>query len=111
MLPMITTIQEIAESKKLLRECMDELSRKNIPFDKDLKLGIMIEVPSAAVMAYEFASLVDFVSIGTNDLIQYMLAVDRGNDLISDLYQEFNPALLRTLRHIVVEINSVQVNQ
>jgi phosphoenolpyruvate-protein phosphotransferase (PTS system enzyme I) len=103
MLPMITTITEIIKSKEIINECMEELRRDNIPYDKDIKLGIMIEVPSAAVMAYEFASLVDFVSIGTNDLIQYMLAVDRGNDLISDLYQEFNPALLRTLRHIVVE--------
>jgi phosphoenolpyruvate-protein phosphotransferase (PTS system enzyme I) len=105
MLPMITTITEIVESKKIISQCRKELKEKNIPFDKDMKIGIMIEVPSAAVMAYEFSSLVDFVSIGTNDLIQYMLAVDRGNDLISDLYQEFNPALLRTMKHIVVEAN------
>jgi phosphoenolpyruvate-protein phosphotransferase (PTS system enzyme I) len=103
MLPMITTIDEIIESKKIIDQCKKELSAKNITFDKDIKVGIMIEVPSAAVMTYEFASLVDFVSIGTNDLIQYMFAVDRGNDLISDLYQEFNPALLLTLNHIIKE--------
>jgi phosphoenolpyruvate-protein phosphotransferase (PTS system enzyme I) len=103
MLPMISTLQEIKESQKLIEECKSELVKQNIAFDKDIKIGIMIEVPSAAIMTYEFASLVDFVSIGTNDLIQYMLAVDRGNDLISDLYQEFNPALVRTLKHIVDE--------
>jgi phosphoenolpyruvate-protein phosphotransferase (PTS system enzyme I) len=103
MLPMITTIEEITESKRIIEQCKKELTDNNVTFDKDIKIGIMIEVPSAAVMAYDFARLVDFVSIGTNDLIQYMLAVDRGNDLISDLYQEFNPALLRTLSHIVKE--------
>jgi phosphoenolpyruvate-protein phosphotransferase (PTS system enzyme I) len=103
MLPMISTIKEITASKKIIERCKKELTEKGIPFDKDIKLGIMIEVPSAAIMAYEFASMVDFISIGTNDLIQYMLAVDRGNDLVSYLYQEFNPSLLRTLKHIVTE--------
>lgn len=103
MLPMISTIDEIREAKEIIEECKKELSGKKIPFDKNIKIGIMIEVPSAAIMTYEFTSLVDFVSIGTNDLIQYMLAVDRGNDLVSYLYQEFNPALLKTLKHIISE--------
>ena len=63
----------------------------------------MIEVPSAAVMAKEFAMETDFISIGTNDLIQYLMAVDRGNDLVSDLYQEFSPAVIKTLFHIISE--------
>jgi len=103
MLPMISTIDEIREAKEIIESCKKELSEKKIPFDKNIKTGIMIEVPSAAIMTYEFANLVDFVSIGTNDLIQYMFAVDRGNDLVSDLYQEFNPALLKTLKHIISE--------
>ncbi len=103
MLPMVATIQEIHESKILIEECKAELRKEKIDFDKDLKIGIMVEVPSAAVMAHEFAAEVDFLSIGTNDLIQYLLAVDRGNDLVSNLYQEFNPAVIRTIHHIVKE--------
>ncbi len=103
MLPMITTISEIIEAKKIFESCKKELADNKIHYDKNIKLGIMIEVPSAAVMAFEFARLVDFVSIGTNDLIQYMFAVDRGNDLVADLYQEFNPALIRTMKHIISE--------
>jgi phosphotransferase system enzyme I (PtsI) len=68
-----------------------------------MKIGIMIEVPSAAVMAKEFAQEIDFISIGTNDLIQFLMAVDRGNDLVAELYQEFNPAVIRTIAHIVRE--------
>jgi phosphotransferase system enzyme I (PtsI) len=66
-------------------------------------VGIMIEVPSAAVMAKDFSKEVDFVSIGTNDLVQYLMAVDRGNDLVSNLYQEFSPVVINTLKHIIDE--------
>ena len=101
MLPMISTIDEINESKAIIKECMKELKKEKIEFDKDIEIGIMVEVPSAAVMTKEFADEVDFLSIGTNDLIQYLLAVDRGNDLVSDLYQEFSPVVLRTLKKII----------
>ncbi|MBM4172488.1 MAG: phosphoenolpyruvate--protein phosphotransferase [Ignavibacteria bacterium] len=103
MFPMISSVSEIEESKKILNEVRNELKDAKIPFDTNIKVGIMIEVPSAAVMTKEFASQVDFISIGTNDLIQYLLAVDRGNDIVSKLYQEFHPAVIRTLNHIISE--------
>ena len=103
MLPMITTVSEIRAAKKIINECKEELKHEKEPFDKHFKIGIMIEVPSAALMTYELALEVDFISIGTNDLIQYIMAVDRGNDLVSDLYQEFHPSVVRTLSHIVKE--------
>ena len=103
MIPMISTIDEIQRSKKIIVECMDELSAEKKSFDSEMKIGIMVEVPSAAVMIREFADAVDFLSIGTNDLIQYLMAVDRGNDLVSDLYQEFSPVVLRTIKKIVDE--------
>ncbi len=103
MLPMISTISEIRKAKEIIKQCMDELKNENESFDKNIKIGIMIEVPSAALMTYELALEVDFLSIGTNDLIQYLMAVDRGNDLVSDLYQEFHPSVVRTLNHIVKE--------
>lgn len=103
MIPMVSTLHEIVRAKEIIAECKKELKRDGIQFDKDLKIGIMVEVPSAALMAKEFADYVDFFSIGTNDLIQFLMAVDRGNDIVSELYQEFHPAILRTIRHIVTE--------
>ena len=103
MLPMVSTLKEVRESKKIIDECKGELTNENVKFDEDIEIGIMIEVPSAAVMAKEFAKEIDFISIGTNDLIQYLMAVDRGNDLVSNLYQEFSPVVIRTLKHIVDE--------
>ena len=107
MLPMVSTVSEIRRSKDLINECKAELKNEKISFDKNLKIGIMVEVPSAAVLTAELAKEVDFISIGTNDLIQYLMAVDRGNDLVSDLYQEFNPAVVRTLSHIITEAQKI----
>ncbi|MBT8378851.1 MAG: phosphoenolpyruvate--protein phosphotransferase [Ignavibacteria bacterium] len=101
MLPMISTLDEVHASNKLLEECKHELKEKKVPFDDDIEIGIMVEVPSVAVMTKVFVEHIDFLSIGTNDLIQYLMAVDRGNDLVSDLYREFSPAVIRTLKHII----------
>ncbi len=103
MLPMVTTIEEVQLSKKYFNECKHELDEKKISYDKDIKLGIMVEVPSVALMIKEFANEADFLSIGTNDLIQYLMAVDRGNDLVSNLYQEFSPVVVRTLKYILID--------
>ncbi len=109
MLPMVGTLGEITKSKNLIEQCKKELKSEGVGFDKSLKIGIMIEVPSAALMIRDFAKEIDFFSIGTNDLIQYLMAVDRGNDLVSGLYQEFHPAVLRTISVIVRESKKYKI--
>jgi phosphotransferase system enzyme I (PtsI) len=101
MFPMISTIGEVREAKKYVEKAKAELRAKKIKFDNKVNIGVMIEVPSAALSAGPIASLVDFLSIGSNDLTQYLLAVDRGNSLVSNLYQEFDPAVLITLKHVI----------
>lgn len=101
MVPMVTCVEEYREAKALIHEIMDELEQEGIPYNKDIQVGIMVETAAASLMADVFAREVDFFSIGTNDLTQYTMSVDRGNDKVSYLYSTFNPAVLRSIRHII----------
>ena len=101
MLPMISSIEELRKSKEIIEEVKQELKTKNIKFNENIEVGIMVEIPSSAVMADEFAKECDFFSIGTNDLIQYTIAVERGNEKLANLYSHFNPAVIRLIKSAI----------
>lgn len=101
MVPMVTCIEEYREAKALIEEIKKELDGQGIAYNKEIQVGIMVETAAASLMADVFAKEVDFFSIGTNDLTQYTMSVDRGNDKVSYLYSTFNPAVLRSIRHII----------
>ncbi|MEE6692873.1 phosphoenolpyruvate--protein phosphotransferase [Lactiplantibacillus plantarum] len=101
MFPMIATLDEFRKAKAIFEEEKAKLVAAGTPVADDIKLGIMIEIPAAAILADQFAKEADFFSIGTNDLIQYSFAADRGNEQVSYLYQPYNPSLLRLIKHVI----------
>lgn len=101
LIPMITEIEEIDEVKLLMNEVKDELIEKDMKFDENIPLGVMIEVPAAAAIADKIVKEVDYISVGTNDLIQYYLAVDRSNELVSYLFKPLHPSILRSLKFVI----------
>lgn len=105
MVPMITEVEEVIELKRIVEELKAELRGRKIPFDQNIPVGVMIEVPAAAVLIENIIKEVDYVSIGTNDLIQYYLAVDRGNESVSYLFKPHHPAVLRLLDRVIKAVN------
>jgi len=99
--PMVSSIEEVTQLKRVVKEVVGELTSQKDDFEEAIPIGVMVEVPSLAIMAQRLMKEVDFVSIGTNDLVQFTLAVDRDNDLVSHLYQPLNPSILWLIKNVI----------
>jgi phosphotransferase system enzyme I (PtsI) len=110
MFPLITNLQEVMQAKMILRDVMEDLDEDSIEYNRNIKVGIMIETPSAALTASTLSKSADFFSIGTNDLVQYTLAVDRGNELVSTLYSAAEPAVLRLIRNVIQDAHKMRID-
>ena len=109
MFPMISSIEELRSAKEVLEVCKQELDNENILYDQNIQVGIMIEIPSAALIADKLAKECDFFSIGTNDLIQYTVAVERGNEKISKLYTKYHPAIIKLIKKAIDGAHSANI--
>lgn len=109
MVPLVTCVDEIRSVKALVKELMAELDAENIAYNKDIQVGAMIETPAASIIADLLAKEADFFSIGTNDLTQYTMAVDRGNAKVAYLYSSYNPAVLRSMKNIIEAANAAGI--
>ena len=109
MIPMLSNIQEVLQTLRIIDEAKCQLDRENLAYDKDIPVGGMIEIPAAAITAYTFAKHLDFLSIGTNDLIQYTLAIDRIDDEVNYLYDPLHPAVLRLIHLILNAGNKAKI--
>ncbi len=110
MFPLVTNLQELRQSKMILRDVMEDLDEEGVRYDRDLQVGIMIETPAAALTAATLSYESGFFSIGTNDLTQYTLAVDRGNELVSTLYSPVDPAVLRLIRTVIQDAYKARID-
>ena len=109
MVPLVTCVDEIRSVKALVKELMVELNAENVAYNKDIQVGVMIETPAASLIADLLAKEADFFSIGTNDLTQYTMAVDRGNAKVAYLYSSYNPAVLRSMKNIIEAANEAGI--
>jgi phosphotransferase system enzyme I (PtsI) len=110
MFPLISNVQELMQTRMIVHDVMEDLDDESIPYNRNLQIGIMIETPAAALTAATLARDVDFFSIGTNDLTQYTLAVDRGNEMVSTLYSSVDPAVLRLIRTVIQDAHKSQID-
>lgn len=110
MFPMIISIEEFIDARQIVYDCMKELTIENKSYDNNIDIGLMIETPAAVMIAEDLAKEAAFFSIGTNDLTQFMLAVDRGNPLVSEVFDTFHPALLRSIKKVIVAAKKNEIN-